>query len=79
MNKDKKTAKHFSADSRSQYVSDSEHTTRLDTNTVISRIYDERGYPLVWIKGRYYEFCRASITRIGNFIEIKFYQNGKEL
>lgn len=49
-------------------------TTRLDINTVITRIYDDNDYPLVYIKGSIYSFSRFTIVRTGNLVEIKYYQ-----
>ena len=55
-------------------VSGRQPTTRLDINTVISRIYDDNNYPLISIKGNIYSFTRYSITRTGNLVEIKYFQ-----
>jgi hypothetical protein len=57
---------------------------RLDKYRVISRtydkqgnplrVYDKNGFPLIYAGGRIYEFCRFTIEKTGNVIEIKFYQ-----
>ena len=48
-------------------------TTRLDYISVITRMYDEDGYPVLWIKNQYYSFVRFSATKINNILEIKYF------
>lgn len=47
---------------------------RLDNYSVISRIYDKDGLPVIYAGGRTYGFCRFTMEKTGNVIEIKFHQ-----